>query len=151
MVIQCTAVLTILLTLNRSTDLIEDTSIRGIEIRWHPAATRATRHRQSLPRVGCALAYSTSMRLLRGSSLVAVWLLLLLCGCHPVGTHASKRSRTQSKRAAPSGLSETEAAGCARVQFLLGATTCETFLAEVSPPTGPRRSMLAVLLILAGV
>ena len=91
------------------------------------------------------------MRLLRGSSLVVVWFLLLLCRCHPVGTHASKRSRTQSKHAAFSGLSETEAAGCGRVQFLLGATSCETFLAEVSLATGTRRSMLALLLILAGV
>lgn len=69
-------------------------------------------------------------------------LLLLLLGRQPqVANGGNKRShsKSKSKRAASSGVTESEAAGCANVQFLLGAVSCEQFLDEVSPVTRPSR------------
>lgn len=62
-------------------------------------------------------------------SLAALWVVaLLVCGHCVPADGGTKRSHSKAKR-----LSESEAAGCARVQFLLGDTVaCEQFLAEVS-------------------
>lgn len=80
-------------------------------------------------------------------SLAALWVVaLLICGqCVPVDG-GTKRSHSKAKR-----LSESESAGCARVQFLLGdSVTCEQFLVEVSglKTVGPCCCSLVVLLML---
>lgn len=62
--------------------------------------------------------------------LLSVFLLVLLLGALPVD--GSKRNHKKSKRVMSTGQSERS---CAKVQFLLGAVSCENFLAEVSPPT----------------
>jgi hypothetical protein len=70
--------------------------------------------------------------------LLLLLLLLLLLMLHPGDCGGDggggKRAKKASKRA---GLSESEAAGCARVQFMLGDVSCEQFLAEVW--VAPRR------------
>ena len=80
-------------------------------------------------------------------SLAALWVVaLLICGQCVPADGGTKRSHSKAKR-----LSESESAGCAKVQFLLGeSVTCEKFLAEVSAlkTVGPCCCSLVVFLML---